>query len=353
MQKKKLFRILLILGISIIVLILISVVYIFYRQNNNPLSVLFKGKQELAISANIDESSKKALDNERKKLNPALSALSSSMPTQTVGPTPTNQKNYTDILVMGVDSRELQLESQTDSIILVRVDNDNKKIMFISFSRDIYLNIPGFTENRLNEACVYGGPELVMKTINQAFDLNIKNYIVFDFKTAEKMIDLIGDVNVDIDKNELSEINSYISELNNISSDDKKAGLLQHTGMQKLNGRQAVAYARLRPNKGSDFKRMERQKEIVNSLMQSVKKLKTDQILPLINNAFDTFYSNLSIAKISAIAMDTYKIKDQVEQQYLTIPTESSYKEVTLIEMRYIVIDLMKNEEAINKFLLN
>ena len=380
MKKKHLFiRIAVICGIVVAAFALTLIGYVIFKQQTNPLKAMFNQEQHPTPTI-MDESVRQKLQDELGKLNPSSSStaqseqpiltstpIASPIETTTAVPTPTasatdahilpaatknssvKEPEYTDIMVLGVDSRELQLESQTDMILVVRIYLDGR-IRIASISRDIYLKIPGYTENRINEACVYGGPALVMKTLNQAFGLAIKDYIVFDFKTAEKIIDLVGKITVNIDEDELDAINGCISELNLISKDDAVESLT-HTGSQALNGRQAVAYARLRPNRGSNMTRMDRQKEILNSLISSTKKLKAGQVLSVANKAFDVFYSNISLFRITSLASDLYKVKDKCTQKHLTIPVPSSYKEVTYVEMRYLVINMEKNKAALKDFL--
>jgi polyisoprenyl-teichoic acid--peptidoglycan teichoic acid transferase len=351
-MKKLIGRILLAILSACVLLVMAGVAYVLVKQSANPVKSIFKPNPS-AVASSLDENSRTQLDAELNKLNPSVAPGPSALQpsgTAAVEATQPFSGNVVDLLVLGVDSRQMQMESQTDMIMVIRIDKVNQAIKIISFSRDIYLKIPGYTENRINEALIYGGPELTMKTINQYFGLNIKNYVAFNFMTAEGIIDMIGKITVNVEKDELNDLNAKIKELNSLSKDKKESALIAHTGKQQLDGRQAVAYARLRPNMGSDIKRTGREREVLLSLLQQVKNIPSSRIPGLIDKSLESFCTNIPVTQYPSFAMDMYGQRNSTIEQ-LAIPVEGSYKQMQIVEMKYLVIDFQKNIDALNSFL--
>lgn len=352
-MKKRIHRTILIIVSCLLLMIVATCVYFFLKQTTNPLKKIFKPYAS-AIS-NIDDNSKAILNKELSMLNPTITSINPSPALSTPMEEMQNSissDNVIDILVLGVDSREMQIDSQTDLIMVIRFDKKKKLIKVISISRDIYLNIPGYAENRINEALIYGGPQLVMSTINQYFGLALKYFVVLNFENAEDIINMIGKIDIVINQNDLKYINPYINELNKLSPDTDASAQLTHTGQQQLDGRQAVAYARYRPETINDIERTGRERTVLFSIMQHVKELSPDILPGLINKSLDTFYTNIPITQYPSFGMDLYTQRDSNMEQ-IVIPIDGSFKQERIIDMKYLVIDFRKNVDALSNFLNN
>ncbi|MCJ7690843.1 MAG: LCP family protein [Clostridiaceae bacterium] len=118
----------------------------------------------------------------------------------------------TNIALFGVDRRDKNEPARSDSIMILSIDEKNKKIKMSSIMRDTYVKIKGHGETKINHAYAYGGPELAIRTLNENFDMNIRDYATVDFFSLEKIIDAVGGVNIDVKDNEVSLINSYMNE---------------------------------------------------------------------------------------------------------------------------------------------
>lgn len=180
------------------------------------------------------------------------------------------QKGITNILLIGTDAREIDEPSRSDSIIIATIDDNNRNIKFTSIMRDSYVEIPKHKTQKINAAYQMGGPELLMKTIEMNFRIKLDKYIIVNFWGFEDIIDSVGGVEVDVKEHEIKEINKYIGETREIKSPP-----LLFTGYQKLDGQQALAYARIRKT-DSEYNRTERQREVLGLLAQ---KLKTTSIV--------------------------------------------------------------------------
>src|SRR5699024_7564303 len=108
-----------------------------------------------------------------------------------------DNKNDTvvNIALFGVDSRDTEgMSGRSDTVVIASIDKKHDKIKLTSLMRDTYLDIPNKGMDKLTHAYAYGGPELAIKTINQNFDMNIRDYATVDFFGLEAIIDALGGV---------------------------------------------------------------------------------------------------------------------------------------------------------------
>ena len=104
-------------------------------------------------------------------------------------------------------------ETRSDAIMMVSINEETSDVKLLSVYRDTYLKMGDTsTYDKITHACFYGGPELTMKTLNQAMDLNISNYVVVNFKAVADLVDAVGGIEVDVQDYEISELNKYTIE---------------------------------------------------------------------------------------------------------------------------------------------
>lgn len=184
------------------------------------------------------------------------------------------EKGYWTFAVFGVDGRNASdLVSRglnSDVILIVNINQDTGEIRLCSVFRDTYLNINEKNAYRkINQAYSEGGPEQALAALNKNLDLNIKNYVTFNWKAVADGINILGGIDgIDISKAELYYINAFITETVKVT----KIGSyqLKSTGVQHLDGVQAVAYGRLRLM-DDDFARTERQKKVIKACFEKAK----------------------------------------------------------------------------------
>ena len=157
-----------------------------------------------------------------------------------------------------------------------------------SLVRDTYVEIGDRGFDKLNHAYAFGGPELAIQTINKNFDLNIEDYVTVDFWAVEKIIDAVGGVEVDVSNEEFPLVNGYLSELNANSPEGDYVSEITKTGMQTLNGRQAVAYMRIRYVGDGDFERMQRQREVMQVALGKLDSISLTNALDMVNDLLST-----------------------------------------------------------------
>ena len=117
---------------------------------------------------------------------------------ESVASSPMKEEGVTNILLIGNDSRENGEDGRSDAMILLSISNRTKKIYMTSLLRDMYVEIPGYKDNRLNAAYSYGGAELLMETIEQNFDIHISRYVLVNFEAFANLVDAVGGVDLEL-----------------------------------------------------------------------------------------------------------------------------------------------------------
>lgn len=186
-------------------------------------------------------------------------------------------KKIVNIALFGIDDEGGQ--GRSDSIMILTIDELHKKLKLTSIMRDSYVEIPGREGNdKINHAYAFGGAELAIKTLNQNFGLNIKDFMAVKMESLPVIIDKLGGVDINIQEDEVDFINGVDS-----------------PGVYNLNGEQALAYARIRYTDGGDARRTERQRNILNSIFEKLKLTSIEEypsiisdFLPYIQTSLDT-----------------------------------------------------------------
>ena len=256
----------------------------------------------------------------------------------------------TNILLFGLDKRKQNEPGHSDAILIASIDRRNKQIKLTSLMRDMYVDIPGKKDDRINTAYFSGGPSLAIKTVNTNFDMNIEDYVTVDFFALEQIIDLVGGIDIDVKKNEVSAMKPYIYELNTLRKDDENVDYITRSGLQTLNGRQAVAYARFRNVSGDDFYRTERQRLVLNELLKKSSSISVTRIPELVNTVLPNVETSLSSNEIVGLGATILGFGKQDIKQF-RIPTDDGYSNETIDSKMVLVPDLEKNTELLHEFI--
>ncbi len=175
-----------------------------------------------------------------------------------------------NIALFGLDTRDPKsFKGNSDSIMVISIDQIHNKIKLVSILRDSLVPIDGYNCGKINSAYAHGGPELAIKTLNQNFGLNIRHYATVNFSGMEEIIDAVGGIEVDITEAERVDANKHL--VLQAQVEGKKADKILKSGKQVLSGIQAVSYARIRyvanPNgSANDFGRTDRQRYVMEQL---------------------------------------------------------------------------------------
>lgn len=256
--------------------------------------------------------------------------------------------SITNIAFYGLDRRAKDEASRSDAIIIVSIDKQHNKIKLSSIMRDSYVNVEGHGMTKITHAYAYGGPQLAIKTLNQNFDLNIKDFVTVDFFDLEKIIDAVGGIDLNITNDELKYINSYITETSNI---EKSAiPVISKAGFQHVNGRQAVAYTRIRYTSGGDFERTTRQRTVLTALLNEIMKTSISNLPNVVNNLAqytETSLSSTDMIKM-ATSVATSGIRDIVQERF---PVDGYCNALTKDGVWYLQLDLNATKDQLYKFI--
>ena len=274
-KKNKIRKLVNILTIIMIIIVLIllgiyAVIKHFYGKSN------YVDDSEIGINSSVETESTGITDEEAEQLQTEIIE-------QTGDITLPNDENVYNLLLIGVDRRDKTWYGNSDSMILMSINKDTKKVHMTSFMRDLYANIPGVGVKKLNAACAYGGGPLVVKTIQDNYKIPIDNYASVDFDAMIDIVDLVGGVEIDISSEEMRVANGYINEMCGLAGVDASSHQLTQSGPQLMDGYQAVAYARIRYVGNADYQRTERQREVLEKIMKKCSGLGVTELNDLAN----------------------------------------------------------------------
>lgn len=250
-----------------------------------------------------------------------------------------------NILLIGLDGRNSDADSRTDSIILATVDTNSKRLKLTSFMRDMYVPIPGHGQGRINTAYFFGGPDLLIKTINQDFNLSVQYYMSIDFKAFQDLVEKVGGVDVEVKDYEVKEINKYIKEVNGSNSK-----LISGSGYQHLNGQQALSYCRIRKVGNGDYERTERQRKLLSILAKKVKTVGVIKLPQLFAAVVPYVKTNVPTAKLMGIGYTAYKFVN-LPIQTLRIPMDGMFQGMVINGADVLVPDIEKNVTVLDRFI--
>ena len=262
-----------------------------------------------------------------------------------------NQSNWSHILLLGTDSRTSQQESRTDTMVILSVNTVTNEVKLTSIMRDVWVNIPGHGNSKLNAACVFGGPELTIQTINEAFDMDIEYYVLLNMQCLVAIVDALGGVRMDISGSEAKAINRlFASDRNAHDSNTKFAGDSVSAGSQVLlNGKQALAFARIRKS-DSDYVRTDRQRRLLITIARQLQQQDLLTLANVVASLFEYVETNLTIEQIMAIAgvcMNT----NLDEMSELRLPVDGTFDAGTFNGTWCIKPNFEANTEALHTFL--
>lgn len=261
------------------------------------------------------------------------------------------EKERTDIIniaLFGVDRRNSKERGRSDSMMIATLDFKNDKIKLTSLMRDVYTPVEGHGNTKLNHAYAYGGAELAIKTINQNFGTDIRDYVTVDFFALEKIIDAIGGVDIDVKPEEVDYINQHMQETANIQK--KEMVKVESEGVQTLNGMQAVSYARIRYVGNGDFERTERQRRVLSAMLSELKTVNKATLPQLLMKVSPYIETSLEREEILLLGYDYLKEAPfTMEQQ--RFPLDGTWSSATINGGWYMKTNLEQMKEQISDYL--
>ena len=246
--------------------------------------------------------------------------------------------DWLNILLLGTDERSLNESARTDTMIICSIHKESHEVKLTSIMRDIAVHYDDVGEHngtyRINAANYFGGPEYAMQIVNECFDMNIEYYATVNFFGFQKIAQAIGGITMDITKEEMEQINKYAVkqakaayEAGIDESDQINEYLTVYGEDTPLNGRQTLAYARIRKI-DSDFSRAERQRKVLVALMDKLKECSATELIAMGLFMFEHVDTNMDFDTLASIAMGVLG-SDFKSVDSFRLPVADSYKQET------------------------
>ena len=264
---------------------------------------------------------------------------------------PMKEDGVINVLLIGNDSRLDGDDGRSDAMILVSISDKTKTITMTSLLRDMYVEIPGHDGNRLNAAYSYGGPELLMQTIEENFDIPVHRYALVNFQAFANLVDAVGGIDLELTNDEVQYVNGYLMEYNQLEGRDLATDFLDPSlsGMIHLNGPQALAFTRNRYI-GTDFGRTERQRKVLSAVIAKLPGSVLTNGGELADGLFPNLTTNLKQGECFSLSLNAWKFLsyDMVQQ---CVPIEGSYSNATIRDMAVLEVDFEANKKFLKSTL--
>jgi polyisoprenyl-teichoic acid--peptidoglycan teichoic acid transferase len=254
-----------------------------------------------------------------------------------------------NILLLGLDTRDPKQfgGGRTDSIIIVTLDAVNREIKLTSIMRDTLISIPGHGMNRINTVFGFCGPDVAAQTVTQYFGVKIDYYAVVNFWAVADIIDSLGGVTIDVKPAEVGDLNNNLDEINKYSINGESPHV-KSSGLQVLDGKQAVGYMRIRHIGAADFERTQRQRSVLEAI--AGEDLSLPSILKIIKDLPNNLRTNIGMSEMVSLAETAYALRSAPVKQF-RIPMDGSYKFNRYLGMSVLIVDFEKNAGGLEKFL--
>ncbi|WP_455503290.1 LCP family protein [Blautia sp.] len=256
--------------------------------------------------------------------------------------------NIKSILLIGQDKQGDQTRQRSDSMILATLDKNQGTISLTSFMRDLYVAIPGYSSTRINAAYAYGGMELLDETLEENFGVQIDGNVEVDFEVFKVLVDKVGGIDLELTQAEADYICGRDQSV--LYPQPLRTDWDLQEGVNHLDGEQALIHARNRSIGNSDYRRTERQQDVLKAAFAKIKDLNVLEIGGLIKDVLPLVTTDLSLWDMTGYAMDVMSIGTDEIQSY-RIPEDGSYTPQTIDGMQVLVPNLEQNREYLQQIL--
>lgn len=215
-----------------------------------------------------------------------------------------------NVLIAGVDRDDKSWNGNADSVMLVSLNNDKGRVSVISLMRDTYVEIPGHDYNKLNSSYAYGGGPLLCDTVEENYRIPVERYAAVDFENLVDIVDALGGVELEWTANEIEVANGYIKDMCErvLGIQYEPHAILEEPGLLLSDGVQAVAYARNRFVGNSDYTRTQRQRYVIQQMVEKIKTLSSTQLLGFVQKVLPLVTHNLPENEIWSLVWDAPSI---------------------------------------------
>lgn len=226
-------------------------------------------------------------------------------------------EGITNILLVGTDGEYIEKWNRSDSMMVVTIDSKNKDIRISSIARDTYVDIPGYSTEKLTHAYAYEGIDLLREVFKVNFNLDIDKYIAVNFVSFMDIMDELGGVEVNVEEKDIKEINKYIDACYGYykNKGEKDKEYITKSGVQRLNGYQALAFSRIRYT-DSAFARDNRHREVAESVYKEFAQKGVETYKKCAEIILNNTKTNISPIEMMNLAYTVLKINDKDIDQF-------------------------------------
>ena len=272
---------------------------------------------------------------------------------------------WMNILLLGVDQRVQGESCRSDTMIICSINTETSEVKLTSLMRDMAVEFDDLGANngtyRLNAANYFGGPELTMKTINELLGLNIEKYVIVNFTGFTQICEALGGIEMDITEAEKEQINLNVwSQLqiayengwdeSNLTDANGYLGPNDYGENIHLNGRQALAYARIRKI-DSDWERTNRQRKVLVAMMDKMRGTNMLQLLQLGGSLMQYVETNMTLEEIISIA-DKVLNSGLEGAETMAVPVTDTYvQETRNNQSMFYDVDWTTNAREVQNFI--
>lgn len=337
-KNKKLKIILIIIGV---IIFLSTSIFVFANNLLNKVNYTDWSDTEIIDASELEIETEEIEDIEIEEIEPENVQLEEIDPLEAI-------PDVSNILLIGEENIYKDNRGRTDSMMILTINKIEKSVKITSLMRDSYVKIPDHQDNRLNAAYSMGGVPLLVDTIETNFGITIDNTVLVNFNAFEKIIDILGGVDIELTESECE----YLNETNYISKEECRTCV---PGINHFNGTQALGYARIRYVKSingeaNDFGRTNRQRTILSALFEKYKTANLTTLLNLMNEILPYITTDMTKSEIiDYVTAVVFMMPDEIES--FRLPMDNSYQGVSIRGMSVLNLDWDANRSALKTFI--
>ena len=250
------------------------------------------------------------------------------------------EDSIVNILLIGQDRRENQGRQRSDTMILCTVDLKEKTLVLTSFLRDMYVKIPewegkNYGSNRINVCYAIGGMGMLDKCLEENFGIVVDYNVEVDFVSFEKIVDILGGVDVELTANEAGHLNHILG-----------VGNYLKEGMNHMDGHMALGYARIR-KLDSDFVRTDRQRNVMLAIMERAKTMSLSEVTDIVVEVFPMITTDMTNGAIYGLAVKMLPVLSELAVTSQHIPADGTYYFGQIPGMSAIAFDMEANRQIL------
>ena len=245
-----------------------------------------------------------------------------------------DEEKVINIMLLGEDRPAGYYRGRTDTMILVTINTKTNTITLTSIMRDLFVQIPGWADNRINAAYIFGGIDLFMETFTLNFGITLDGIVMVELEKFADVVNILGGVTINLTQKEVTYMH------------DGMRWTHLTVGPNRLTGEEALAYSRLREI-DNDFARTNRQRKVLESIISEYKQQPLNRLLPLMQQILPLLTTTMTNAEMFEYAFDMFPMLSGCTINTMRLPLEGTYKGVIVNKMAVLVADMEANRKAL------